>query len=110
MACFATSAVSSSIMGAGMWFWLIIIVGSFVAVSQFYSKLRGAGAGLALSLSMLSVCAVVLGVLAATIGGSFRMDESTSLLMFLFCIVAVLGVLLAVLHKDYLRSANDCDT
>jgi hypothetical protein len=107
LACIATSAVSNSIMGAGIWFWVIIFIGCFVAISQFYPKLRGAGSGLALLLSIMSVCAILLGLLASTIGGSFRMDESSSLLLCLFFMIALYGFLLAILHKKYLKSCDD---
>jgi hypothetical protein len=101
--CFATATVSNSIMGAGIWFWVIIATGAFVGVSQFIPSLQGAGAGLAGLLAILSICAVLLGLLAATVGGSFRLNESEALLLFLFFIIAVLGLTLASMHKKSLK-------
>lgn len=94
-------------MGMGLWFWVITFSGFFVAISQFYPKLRGAGSGLAMFLVMLSVCAILLGLVAGTAGGSFRMDEGSSLLLFLFFNIAVLGLLLGMLHKKSIQPKID---
>jgi hypothetical protein len=107
LTCFATSALSNSIMGAGMWFWVIIVAGAFVAVSQFYPLLRGAGAGLAMLLAAISFLAVLLGLLVATVGGSFKMDGSSAGLLVLFFISGVLGVTLGVIHKRYVKLENE---
>lgn len=104
LACFATSAQSNSIMGAGTWFWLIIAIGAFVVLSQFVPKLAGAGAGIALLLAIISICAVLLGLVAATIGGSFRLENAEALLLFLFVLIAVFGFTLAILHKKSLHT------
>ena len=40
ISCFATSAISNNLLGAGMWFWIIVCTGLFVAVSQFLPALR----------------------------------------------------------------------
>lgn len=103
LACFSTSALSNSIMGAGMWFWIILATGAFVAVSQFIPILRGPGAGIAGLLSIISVCAVLFGLVAATIGGSFRLETNEALLLFLFFVVAVLGLTLAISFKRSVR-------
>jgi hypothetical protein len=93
-------------MGAGLWFWVIISIGCITATCQFLPRCRGVGAGLALLLSIISVCAILLGMLAATIGGSFNMDGSSALLLFLFFLVAVLGFVLASLYKKSIRSSD----
>ena len=99
IACFATSAVSGSILGVGMWFWIIIVTGVFVAVSQFFSILRSLGSVAALLLGVVSVCAVVLTLLAATIGGSFKLDSKEALLVVTFFMIAVLGFSLVRINK-----------
>ncbi len=104
--CFATSAVSNSIMGAGVWFWVIIATGCIVAFSQFFPKIRGPGSGLAMLLGFVSIFAILFGMVAATIGGSFKMDDSSALLLFLFFIVAVLGFVLASLYKRSIRTSD----
>ncbi|WP_413698928.1 hypothetical protein ACLKMH_15325 [Psychromonas sp. KJ10-10] len=61
--CFATSTLSANMLGIGMWFWVILIVGAFVAISQFFPVLRGAGSGIALLMSGISLLAVLFGLL-----------------------------------------------
>jgi len=97
-------------MGAGAWFWGIIVVGCLVAISQFYPRLRPVGSGLALLLGIISICAILLGMLAATIGGSFKMDDSFALLMFLFFNIAVLGFILASLYKKSIQISDDSNS
>lgn len=99
IACFATSAVSGSILGVGMWFWIIIATGVFVAVSQFVPMLRGLGSVAALLLGVISVCAVGLTLLVATTGGSFKLDNKEALLVFTFFMIAVLGFSLVGINK-----------
>lgn len=89
----------ANMLGIGMWFWIILIIGAFVAISQFILPLRGAGSGVALLLSGISLLAVLFGLLAATIGGSFRMDDNSALLLLLFFIISVLGTALAIMYK-----------
>lgn len=103
LACFSTSTLSSRMMGTGMWFWLIIAVGAFVAVSHFIPSLVCIGSGLALLLAGVSLCAVVLGLLAATIGGSFTIDTNSALLLSLFFIIFVLGLTLGIMCKHSLK-------
>ena len=100
LACFSTSFASNSIMGAGMWFYIIIATGLFVFVSQFSVLLRDLGRTAALILAAMSVCAVVLTLLAATIGGSFSLDEMESLMIVSFSMIAVLGATLYVFGKE----------
>ncbi len=101
--CFSASALSNSIMGAGMWFWIIIITGLFVAISQYYPRLRGLGAGLAVLLSIISIFAVGLGLLASTIGGSFNIDDSSALLLLLFFVIFILGLVLGSMYKKSMK-------
>lgn len=105
--CFATSALSSSMMGAGFWFWVIIASGFIVALCQFFPKFRSVGSGVALLLSILSILAVLLGLVASTIGGSFKIDNSTAFLLFLFFVISVLGFVIISLEKRALRSSGE---
>tara|TARA_B110000858_G_scaffold198436_1_gene264957 strand:- start:2909 stop:3271 length:363 start_codon:yes stop_codon:yes gene_type:complete len=105
--CFATSALSSSIMGAGLWFWVIIASGLIVAVCQWFPMLQSLAAGVALLLSTLSILAVLLGLLASTIGGSFNIDGSSALLLFLFFVIAVLGFVISSLYRRSMRSNGE---
>lgn len=99
MICLATSMVSSRMLGIGLWFWVIIITGPLVAVSQFIPLLQNVGAFIASLLGVVSVFAVLLGLVAATIGGSFRLDDNEALLLFLFFMIAVSGFTLSMLNK-----------
>ena len=105
--CFATSALSNSIMGAGIWFWVIIASGLLVAVCQWFPMLQSLAAGVALLLSTLSVLAVLLGLLASTIGGSFNIDDSSALLLFLFFVIAVLGFVVSSIYRRSVRSIGE---
>ena len=99
IACLATSTVSSRILGVGMWFWIIIVTGLFVAVSQFVPTIRVLGSVMALLLGVISVCAVALTLLAATIGGAFKLDNREALLVFTFLMIAVSGFSLVLINK-----------
>jgi len=103
--CIAAALLSNSIMGAGMWFWIIIATGVLVASCSFMPSLNVLGALLALLLSAISICAVLLGLVAATIGGSFRLDGDEALLLFLFGLIAISGIAVVLLNrKRHLRA------
>tara|TARA_B110000444_G_C18841952_1_gene599495 strand:- start:1365 stop:1727 length:363 start_codon:yes stop_codon:yes gene_type:complete len=106
LTCFATSALSSSIMGAGLWFWVIVASGLLVAICQWFPMLQSLAAGVALLLSTLSIIAVLLGLLASTIGGSFNIDGSSALLLFLFFIIAVLGFVVSSIYRRSVRAGG----
>jgi hypothetical protein len=99
ISCLTTSNTSANILGVGMWFWIIAATGIFVAVSQFLPALRQLGSAAALLLALIAVLAVVLTLLAATIGGSFKLDNREALLVFGFFMIAVTGLLLARVNK-----------
>lgn len=107
IACFSTSALSSSIMGVGMWFWVILAAGLLVAACQWIPRLQSLAAGVAFSLSIISILAVLLGLLASTIGGSFNIDSSSAFLLFLFFIIAVLGFVLSSLYRRSVRIGGE---
>jgi len=98
VSCAATAYFSASILGPGMWFWIIIGTGIFVVISQLLTDiplLVKLGSVLAGLLSFVSICAVALGLLAATIGGSFHLDDREAALLFFFFLIAVFGFILA---------------
>lgn len=107
ISCFATSAVSNSIMGVGMWFWIIIATGIIVAASQFLPVLGELGRGVAMILAVLSVCAVLLTFLAATIGGSFELGGSETLLVISFTMIAIFGFSLTIFTKKNSGNTNN---
>ena len=63
--------MSNSLLGAGMWFWIILVSGLFVAVSAYIPELEMLGALVARLLALGSIGAVLLGLVAVTAGGSF---------------------------------------
>lgn len=97
--CFIASYISVTILGIGTWFWIIIATGAFVAASQFHQSLLGLGSIAAGLLGVLSILAVLLGLLAATIGGSFKLDDSESFLLFSFFLIAVFGFTLIWVNR-----------
>ena len=97
--CLGTAALSTNILGPGMWFWIIIVAGIFVGISQFFPGLQSASSVIAGFLSVVSVCAVLLGLLAATVGGSFRLDDNEAFLLMSFALVAVSGLTLVALCR-----------
>jgi hypothetical protein len=99
IACLVTAAASNSLLGVGMWFWIILATGIFVGASQFVPALSASGAAAASLLAVLSVCAVVLTLLAATIGGSFELNGGETLLVFGFAMIAISGFLVARINK-----------
>ena len=69
--------------------------------------LRELGAIAATILAMISVCAVVLSLLAATIGGSFELDGRETLLVFSFAMIVVFGFSLARINKKSKRLSGN---
>ena len=82
-----------------MWFWIIIATGAIVVMSQFFPGLEKPGAVLASLLSIISTIAIVFGLLAATIGGSFELDGREALLFASFFFVAVFGITLTRVNR-----------
>lgn len=100
ISCFATSGLSFQLLGSGPWGWLIVGAGVYVGISFTFPAIASLGKLVVFILSVFSVAAVVLGFIAATAGGSFNMDDSSALLLFLFFMIAVSGFsLLKVSHK-----------
>ena len=63
--------MSNSLLGAGMWFWIILVSGLFVAVSAYIPELEMLGAFVARLLALGYIGAVLLGLVAVTADGSF---------------------------------------
>ena len=92
LACVATMWQSAQILGTGLWGWAFLAVGCFVAVGPYVAALRGPARAVALVFGILAFLAVALGLLAATIGGSFRLPDDQALLLVTFCVVGVFGI------------------
>ena len=58
--CIGTSFVSGSLLGPGMWYWVIIAAGVLVPATQFIPAIQSLGVLIALLLGIVSVFAVAL--------------------------------------------------
>jgi hypothetical protein len=83
---------SISIFGTGMWSYIIIGVAGLQLVSLFMTSLNKIAALAARATGILSVIALVLLLVAATTGGSFRMSQSNIILSFLMVFLSVFGL------------------
>ena len=90
-ACFCMALISADLLGPGMWGYLFIGGGLFVGVSAFVPALDVAARTTAVLAALLAVAAVLLGLLAATIGGSFQLRGSEAWLLASFAVIAIAG-------------------
>ena len=100
VSCLGASVLSARILGPGMWGWIILAAGVFVGSSPYIPTVSALGRVVALLLAVVSACAVALGLLAATIGGKFRLPDDQALLLGLFAIIAVSGFVLSRTKKS----------
>ncbi len=91
----AVFAVSRDIMGTGFWGAAILGFSALVAASPYVPVLLLVARPIAALASILSILAVLLGLLAATTGGSFRLPSDQSLLLALLFFLAVFGLIFA---------------
>ncbi|GGI67851.1 hypothetical protein GCM10009332_01350 [Shewanella gelidii] len=97
-----------------MWFWAILTAGVFVAISPYLPKFTDSGKHFAVSLSTViagvsacfSICAVGLGLLAATVGGNFRLDVEEAWLLILFGLTAIMGIILVVVNRRDIKNSQ----
>ena len=100
ISCFATSGLSGSMLGVGMWFWIIVATGFFVAISQFVPILRGIGTVAASVLGVIAILAALAALLVVmSFGGSGASNEDI-LLILGFVMIAVFGFSLVRINKD----------
>ncbi|WP_111980103.1 hypothetical protein [Algibacillus agarilyticus] len=99
LSCIATFLTSASVVGFGFWGWLICVIGIVSCVTQYYPRLRGLGSLLALLLALGSGITILCGLLASTIGGSFKIEDGLTLLLFMFFVTAILGLTFAIMFK-----------
>lgn len=91
LGCAAITWQSAAILGTGFWGWLILGVGVIVGVSPYFRYLRELGRVMALLMSGVAFLAILLGLLAATVGGSFNLPANQAALLFSFGTVGILG-------------------
>ena len=109
IACLLTATVSSRLLGMGMWYYIILISGSLVFSFQFIENLIPIARVIAILMVIISVGAVVLTLLASTIGGSSNMDEGATLLTFGFVGIAIFGFVVARITKPQKQSQGSED-
>jgi len=96
---FATSGLSGSMLGVGMWFWIIGATGVFVAISQFVPRLRDIGIVAASILGVIAILAALLALFVMmSIGGSGPSNEEV-LLILGFITIAVFGFSLVRVNR-----------
>ena len=100
LGCAAIAWQSAQILGTGFWGWAILATGVFIAAGPYYRRIRGLARVIALVLSIIAFLAVALGLLAATIGGSFNLPDDQALLLLTFGIVGILGVVVFITMKQ----------
>lgn len=92
ISCIAAVGLGISIFGPGMWGWIFLALGIFVAASPYIPRLQPAARGVALTAAVIALLGVVLGLLASTMGGSFRLPGEQAFLLFLMCLIGVFGI------------------
>ncbi|MEE4380082.1 MAG: hypothetical protein V2J55_21555 [Candidatus Competibacteraceae bacterium] len=88
----AATGLSAQILGPGMWGAIFLGAGVLVAASPYYPPIRDIGRGVALVTGILALLAVALGLLAATIGGSFRLPNEQAMLLVAFSVIGIFGI------------------
>ncbi len=99
LSCFITPVLSYYVVGPGMWGKIIVLSGIFVGISQDYPAVKVAGKLVALLLGIVSLFAVLFGLVAATIGGSFKLNANEALLLFMFFMIASSGLIFSKTKK-----------
>lgn len=94
-ACLAAAFLSGNILGVGMWAWLMLGAGIFVGLSVHFPVLAATGRAVGLLAGVLGFIAVALGLLAATIGGGFKLPADQASLLALIFVIAASGIALS---------------
>ena len=92
LASIAAAVLSGRIVGTGMWGTLMVIGGAFVGLSPHVPVLKVSGRAVALLAGVLCALASGIGLLAATVGGGFRLPADQGLLLGLLILMAVTGI------------------
>jgi len=80
-----------NVFGFSLWPMLFSALSIFIFVSLFFPKLNTAVVGIARIMGIISLIALVLLLLAATIGGSFHMSESNQIIAIALALMAFFG-------------------
>ena len=91
--CFAAAALSFRILGPGLWGGVFVVVGVLIGASPYIGAMREPARAIALLQTMLAFLAVILVLLAATTGGSFRLPDDQALLLAMIGAIGALGLI-----------------
>lgn len=91
-ACVAALWLSIRIEGTGPWGVAFLLAGALVAAAPHVGALRVPSRIVALVFAVLALLAVGLGLLAATVGGSFRLPGEQAALLAAFGVVGLSGL------------------
>ena len=97
-ACVSAAFLSFSVLGGGMWAYVLIAAGLLSVVSPYFTPIQPAVGSLAMVGGVLALVASLLGCLAATIGGSFRLPGDQALLLLLLAIIGVTGIVIGKVY------------
>ncbi|NNL99294.1 MAG: hypothetical protein HKO62_01000 [Gammaproteobacteria bacterium] len=95
LGCIGTFWQSATLLGFGMWGWIILGAGVLVGISPHLPSMRANARAVALILVMLSCIALPLALLAAGTGGAFKLSTDEILLLLGFAMIAVSGIAVA---------------
>ena len=93
----------------GFWTILALSITSIMGTGMFFGAALGAsysGNASIISWIIISIIAVLLGLLAATTGGSFDSDDDGFLLLLSFCFIAMFGFALVIFNKSLKLEAD----
>ena len=92
LACLAAAGLSAQILGAGIWGTAFVVFGGLVASGPYFRAMREPARAIALLAAIVAFLAVALGLLAATIGGTFRLPNDQALLLTAIGLIGVFGI------------------
>ena len=103
----ATAWVSATMMETGFWSMLILAGAAFVALGLFAPVVQPLVRVFAGLCATIAVMAVLLGLLAATTGGSFRLPQDVAMLLFCMGGVFVFGLGVCLLGRPPRRAPSE---
>jgi len=89
----AASTYSMNMLGLGLWSWLFLVLAFLVLLSVFVAWLDPLSIIIGIVSGILSGIALVLLLLAATVGGSFSMSESNVVFSFWLALLSFFGLM-----------------
>lgn len=101
--CCGTALVSGAIWGLGPWAAMFTVAGLFVMISRVHFSLDLFARGIAGLTALISVLSLLFGLIASTIGGSFRVDQPTLLLFIGLFFMFLFGLIFALMRDSKIK-------